>query len=68
MGGAVSLTAKPKLGHRVLGIIGIDTLHDAELNYDSAQMESWISAFRNDFEGTMSMGARSMFVNPDQDL
>ncbi|MFG0252065.1 MAG: alpha/beta fold hydrolase [Phycisphaerales bacterium JB038] len=53
MGGSVSLEAAARLPERVLGVVGVDTLHDAEFEFPKELMAQFIAAFEADYEGTL---------------
>jgi pimeloyl-ACP methyl ester carboxylesterase len=61
MGGPVSLRAAALLPGKVLGIVAVDTLHDAEFKYDGEQVEGFIQAFEEDFVGTCERFVANMF-------
>lgn len=54
MGGPVSLEAARLMTGRVLGVIAVDTLHDADFEFPAAQTEQMLAAFEADFAGTMA--------------
>ncbi|MGH7129042.1 MAG: alpha/beta fold hydrolase, partial [Planctomycetaceae bacterium] len=60
MGGPVSLRAAALAGDRVLGIVAVDTLHDAEFDYAAAEKE-YMAAFDADYVGTCNAMAEQMF-------
>jgi pimeloyl-ACP methyl ester carboxylesterase len=62
MGGPVCSLAAALLQGDVLGIIAVDTLHDAEFEFDSEQVRGFIQAFENDFVGTCEQIVQQMFV------
>jgi len=51
LGGAVALEAAHLLPGRVLGVVGVDTLHDATEVVTPEQAHAQAEAFRNDFDG-----------------
>ena len=53
MGGPVSLMAAKNMPDRVIGVIGVDTLHDAEFKFPPEMIEQFAASFERDFEGTM---------------
>jgi pimeloyl-ACP methyl ester carboxylesterase len=61
MGGPVSLRAAAQLPGRVLGIVAVDTLHDAEFEFDGEQVDSFMQMFENDFVGTCERFVGEMF-------
>ena len=60
MGGPVSLEAARRLRGRVLGVVAVDTLHNAEFEYPQPMIEAWIASFEEDFDGTMERSIRGM--------
>ena len=54
MGGSVALFVAPKIPDRVLGIIGVDCLHNADYPITKQQIDSVISSFEKDFPGAMN--------------
>ena len=65
MGGPVALAAAAAMPGRVRGVIGVDTLHDAEFEMDAAAMASFLDPLRADFEGTMRNWVESMVVDDE---
>ena len=61
MGGAVVLEAARLMPDRVIGVIGVDSLHDAEAKYDPDQMKGYFAAYEADFVGTCVQMVTSMF-------
>jgi len=61
MGGPVSLRAAALSGDRVLGIVAVDTLHDAEFVFPEEQMNTFIAAFEADYPATCSAFVAQMF-------
>lgn len=57
MGGPVSLAAAARLPGRVQAVVGVDTLHNAEIEYPAEQVGQMMAAFQADFRGSM----RSVF-------
>lgn len=62
MGGLVALDAARRLPDEVIGIIGVDTLHDADEEVDPEQVEQMLAAFGSDFPATCDGFVRGMFV------
>jgi len=52
LGGAVALEASALLPGRAIGVIGVDTLHDATQTVSHADAHARAEAFRKDFSGT----------------
>jgi pimeloyl-ACP methyl ester carboxylesterase len=61
MGGPVSLRAAALLPGKVLGIVAVDTLQDAEFKFDGEQVEGFMQAFEADFVGTCESFVNQMF-------
>jgi len=62
MGGYVALDAARKLPGTVVGVIGIDTLHDDGSTWDPDNTEGFLSPFEQDFPAACSDFVTSMFV------
>lgn len=65
MGGPVSLRAAAQSGERVLGIVAVDTLHDAEFRFPEEQMNEFVAAFEADYPATCNEFVREMFPEAD---
>jgi pimeloyl-ACP methyl ester carboxylesterase len=63
MGGLVALDVARQLPERVIGILAIDTLHDANAKFDEAELEQLLLSFEQDFVGTCDGFVRSMCVD-----
>jgi len=61
MGGRVGLEVARLLPETVVGVIGVDTLHDAEAEWDPAEVGGLLTGFETDFAGTCGGFVRSMF-------
>jgi pimeloyl-ACP methyl ester carboxylesterase len=61
MGGAVTLEAARLMPDRVIAVIAVDSLHDAEAKYDPEQLEGIFAAYESDFVGTCRQFVGSMF-------
>ncbi|MEW6157204.1 MAG: alpha/beta hydrolase [Verrucomicrobiota bacterium] len=61
MGGPVSLLAAERMPGRVLGVVGVDTLHNAEFVWPKSLGEQFGARFEADYEGTMRGMVTSMF-------
>jgi len=61
MGGPVALEAARRMPRRVVGVVAVDTLHDAEFEYPEDAAQEMAKQFEADFEGTMDQAVRSMF-------
>ena len=61
MGGPVVLEAARLMPDRVIGVVGVDTLQDAELKYDPEEVAPFLAAFESDFVGTCRGFVVSMF-------
>lgn len=53
LGGPVSLEAAARLGGRVIGVIVLDTLHDAEQKMPKEQTDAMLGMFRADWTAAM---------------
>lgn len=60
LGGPVSLRAAPMSSGRVRAVIGVETMHDVELDVPRARIEATLRAFEADFVGTMRAMVRAM--------
>lgn len=65
MGGPVSLKAAALAAGRVRGIVAVDTLHDAEFDFDQPQVAQMIEAFQTDFRASCSGMIGFMFIEQD---
>jgi pimeloyl-ACP methyl ester carboxylesterase len=61
LGGPVALEAAALLPGRVLGVIGVDTLHDLTQKFDAATAHSRAEAFRRDFQGACHHLVNALF-------
>jgi pimeloyl-ACP methyl ester carboxylesterase len=61
MGGPVSLEAAA-LSDRVVGIVAVDTLQDADYELDQAMVEQFLAAFQADFRITCTNFVENFFV------
>ena len=69
MGGPVSLLAAALVPDRVIGVVLVDTVHNAELAWSEEDAAPIVAAFREDFEGTNRQFVPMMFPpEPDPDL
>lgn len=66
MGGPVALEAARLLPDAVVGIVGVDTFHNAERQMDPKQLEGYLKAYEADFVGTCERFVRSMSL-PESD-
>ena len=62
MGGPVVLEAARLMPKRVLGVVGVDTLQDADHKYDPEEMAPFLAAFESDFPGRCRSLVASMFL------
>lgn len=67
LGGPVALEAARMLPGRVLGVIGVDTLHDATQAITAAQAHAQAELFRKDFAATCRAMVNQLF-HPGQAL
>jgi len=61
MGGPMALEAARLMPERVIGVIAVDALHNADAKYDPEQKKGFLTAFENDFMGTCGQFVSSMF-------
>lgn len=61
MGGPVSLFAARRMPDRVIGVIGVDTLHNAEMRFSKEMVDQLSNSFERDFEGTMRSFIEMMY-------
>lgn len=60
MGGPVSLAAAAKLPGVVVGVVGVDTIHNVSQKMAEDQVKHFIDGFENDFKGMMAMAFKGM--------
>jgi pimeloyl-ACP methyl ester carboxylesterase len=60
MGGSIALAAAKRLPGTVVGIVGVDTLQNAEMKPPAEQRKQFLASFEADFKGTMRAGLRGM--------
>ena len=65
MGGPVCLRTAALVPDKVLGIVAVDTLHDAEFEFDSEQVQGFIQAFESDFVATCEQFVRGMITEDE---
>ncbi len=61
MGGPVALEAARRMSGRVIGVVGVDTLHDVTMKPPQEMMDQIQKQYETDFGGTMTTFIRSMF-------
>jgi pimeloyl-ACP methyl ester carboxylesterase len=61
LGGPVALEVARRLHGRVLGVVGVDTLHDLTQGMDAASAHARAEAFRGDFPGACREMADALF-------
>lgn len=61
MGGPVALEAARLMPDKVIGVVGVDTLQDADQKFDPEQMKPFLEAMENDFPGTCRGMVAGMF-------
>lgn len=67
MGGPIVLDAARLIPERVLGVVAVDTLQDAEWELTSEQTARALAEFEADFAGTCDSLVRGYFFLPDSD-
>jgi pimeloyl-ACP methyl ester carboxylesterase len=69
MGGFVILDAARQMPQLVLGLVGVDTLHDFEEKLTQEQIDDWVTPLRSNFVETARNNVRTMFTsNSDSTL
>ena len=63
MGAPVALESARLMPGRVIGVFGVDSLQDADTDYDPEQMRRLLTAFENDFVGTCRQFSSAMFAD-----
>ena len=61
MGGPVALEAARMMPGRVIGVIAVDALHNANFEYDPEQKAGFLAAWNQDFAGTCTSFVTAMF-------
>jgi pimeloyl-ACP methyl ester carboxylesterase len=61
MGGPIALRTAALVPGRVRGIVGVDTLHDAEFEFAGDEIEGFLRAFEADYVGTCESFVQQMF-------
>jgi pimeloyl-ACP methyl ester carboxylesterase len=61
LGGPVALEAAPRLAGRVIGVVGVDTLHEAGLVFPPEEARAQAAAYREDFQGTCAAMCHALF-------
>lgn len=61
MGGPVSLLAAAQLPQRVIAVVGVDNLHNAEFTWPPEALEQIVGQFEADFGGAMGQMVPGMF-------
>lgn len=61
LGGAVALEAARRMPDRVVGVIAVDTLQNADAGWDEKAWQERKAAFREDFDGTCRRMAGALF-------
>jgi len=67
MGGQVALAAAPRLHSRVLGVVGVDSLHNAEMVVSAEGWDPIMALYREDFAATCQRFVGSMFPHATED-
>jgi pimeloyl-ACP methyl ester carboxylesterase len=65
MGGPVALLAARKMPRTTQAVICVDTLQDADFKVPEEQLEQWLAAFRQDFEGQVRGFMAGMVLDND---
>jgi len=62
MGGSTALEAARLMPDRVIGVVAVDSLQDADAKYDPDQFNAVLTAYEKDFAGTCLQFTSSMFL------
>lgn len=62
LGGPVAVTAAARLRGRAIGVIGVDTLHDAAMTLTPEAVEQFAASFERDYAGTMGRMVDASFA------
>ena len=69
MGGSVALETARLRPESVIGVVGVDSLHDVEFQFNAAEMRAFVAALEMDFDRACREFVRSMFLaDADPDL
>ena len=60
MGGPVALMAAKRMPGKVVAVVGVDTLQNAEVKMNEEAIKKFIEAFATDFKGTLRGGLPSL--------
>lgn len=61
MSGAITLQAAMDMPDKVVGLVPVDTLHDADRKMTDEKRKQFFDAFRKDYKGTTDRLVRSLF-------
>jgi len=61
MGGPIALLAAARVPERVLGVVGVDTFQNAEMQFPEDALRGLIASYESDFAGTCARFVDSMF-------
>jgi len=64
MGGPVALKAAALARGRVDGIVAVETLHDADFEFDQPMVQQMVAMFDNDFRAACTTMVEQTFVEP----
>jgi pimeloyl-ACP methyl ester carboxylesterase len=62
MGGPVALFAASRMPDRVVGVIGVDTLHDVEFKWPADTVKDAVAKMEADFNGMLRGAIQTMFL------
>lgn len=60
MGGAIALATAKRLPGTVIGVVGVDTLQNAEYKFPEDQRKEFLEGFEKDFKMTLLVGLKGM--------
>lgn len=66
MGGPVALYAAQLMPQKVIGVVGVDTLADAEFRWDPDRVGQIVERYREDFVGTCGVFVKMMFTDQSE--
>ncbi len=61
LGGPVSLLAAARMPRRVVGVIGVDTIHSVDFQFPREAVENLVRGFESDFMGMMETAVAASF-------
>ncbi len=69
LGGPASLNAAARMRGRVAAVIGVETMHDVEMDVPARDIEALLASFERDFRGQMRQAVRALLpASTERDL